>query len=475
MEFGAAGRASAGTRDAIEGGAGVRAADAEAPDPAETGAPSPPETRSRRPWRGVRGYPGWVLLNLIVVAAVLPLDLLSSTLRQLPNVKVACWLMGGGAAVLAALWLWMLGPGRHAPDAICLRCAQLAGGVSLVLAVLVSRLSPVGDIPGAIIAVPPLIGVAFHHRPQYAVSLALFMSLLTLLPARVFLRAENAAQLTATFNAAGLAVAGVIVALVVSLLTAALRRETARLRHSLADLRATRAQLVAEEKLAAVGRLAAGIAHEIRNPVAMIASSLELAAQESTPAGTRAEMSSIAREEAARLTTLTNDFLAYARGRPPQRRDTALADVAQYVASLVAARAAETGAAVRTDARPGLRASVDELLLQQAMLNLATNALDATPAGGVVTIGAAPAADGRGDVELFVENTGDPVPPEAVGTLFEPFFTTKPQGTGLGLPIARRIAQAHGGELVLARNEPGRVRFAIRLPRGAPAPDTERT
>jgi signal transduction histidine kinase len=420
--------------------------------------------RWQRPRRGLSGYPGWVLLNLVVIAAVLLLDLLSSTLRGLPLVRAACWLIAAAVAALFGLWMWMLGPGRDVPDPTCRRLAQAAGGVSLALAVVVSRLSPVGDIPGAIIAVPPLIAVAFHHRPVRAVTLALFMSLLTLLPARGFLRADNPAQLTASFNAAGLAVAGVVVALVVSLLTAALRRETARLRHSVAELRATRARLAGEEKLAAVGRLAAGIAHEIRNPVAMIASSLELAARDGTPADTREEMSSIAREEAGRLTMLTNDFLAYARGRPPERRDTALTDLVEYIASLAKARAAELDVTVRTDATPGLRASLDELLLQQAMLNLAGNALDATPAGGGVTIGAAAAGDDA--VELFVENAGEPVPPEAAEKLFEPFFTTKTQGTGLGLPIARRIADAHGGELLLARNEPGRVRFVIRLPRG---------
>jgi signal transduction histidine kinase len=97
-----------------------------------------------------------------------------------------------------------------------------------------------------------------------------------------------------------------------------------------------------------------------------------------------------------------------------------------------------------------------------------TNALDATPAGGAVTLGAAPVAASRDGVELYVENTAGPIPHAAVGRLFEPFFTTRQHGTGLGLPIARRIVEAHGGVLVLAVNEPGRVRFAARLPARAP-------
>jgi signal transduction histidine kinase len=198
----------------------------------------------------------------------------------------------------------------------------------------------------------------------------------------------------------------------------------------------------------------------------MIASSLEMAAQDSTPPQTRAEMSDIARQEAARLTTLTNDFLAYARGKPLELQDVPLEDVTGYVASLVRARAMEAGISLAQSAAPGLRARLDPFQLHHAMLNLVTNAFDATSAGGTVTIGAA--AFNAGVFDLFVEEMAEPIPPEVVAKLFEPFFTTKTQGTGLGLPIARRIAQAHGGELLLTRNEPGRVRFTLRLPRREP-------
>lgn len=421
-------------------------------------------TRWQRLWLG---YPGWVLLNTSVLALSLLLELLSWAVKGGDSSRLCCGIIAVGVVVLGTVWLWMAGPGRGATDATCRRLAQLAGGISLVIAVLVSRLSPVGDVPGAMIALPALIAVAFHERAVYAVLLAIGIAMFTLLPARVFVRAGTAAQLTAAFNAAGLALAGVVVVLVVSLLTSSLRRETRRLRDSLADLRTARVQLVEQEKLAAVGRLAAGIAHEIRNPVAMIASSLEMAAQDSTPPDTRAEMSDVARQEAARLTTLTNDFLAYARGKPLERQDVPLDEVTGYIASLVRARSVEAGVSLSEDAAAGLRASVDPFQLHHAMLNLATNALDSTPAGGTVTIGAASFDSGR--VDLFVENTAaEALPPDVVARLFEPFFTTKPQGTGLGLPIARRIAQAHGGELLLARNAPGGVRFTLRLPRHAP-------
>jgi signal transduction histidine kinase len=424
-------------------------------------------TLARTPWQRLwLGYSGWVLLNTVVLGLSLVIGLLSWFVRPTPEARIACCVLTGGLIAMGALWLWMVGPARGSTQATCKRYARFAGGGSLVLAVAVARLSPVGDVPAAIIAVPPLIAVAVHERLIYAIFLALFIATFTLLPARVFIRAGSATQVAAAFNAGGMALAGVVVVLVVSLLTSALRRETDRLRNSLAELRATRARLVEQETLAAVGRLAAGIAHEIRNPVAMIASSLEMASQESTPAQTRAEMSDIARQEAARLTTLTNDFLAYARGKPLERQDVMLEEVTGYVASLVRARAAQVDVSLSERATPGLRGSLDPFQLHHAMLNLTTNALDATARGGSVTIGAAPFDERFFD--LFVENTAEALPPDVVARLFEPFFTTKSHGTGLGLPIARRIAKAHGGELLLARNEPGRVRFTLRLPRREP-------
>jgi signal transduction histidine kinase len=450
--------ASASATAASQAGEG---ADAVAGEPAAGS-----RTRWQRLWFG---YSGWVLLNTAVLALSLVLELIAWAARGGDGSRVACGVIAAGVIVLGAVWLWMAGPGRGASDSTCRRLARIAGGVSVLIAVVVSRLSPVGDVPGAIIALPALVAVAVHERAIYAVLLAVVIALFTLLPARVFVHTATAAQLAAAFNAAGLALAGVVVVLVVSLFTSALRRETRRLRDSLAELRATRAQLIEQESLAAVGRLAAGIAHEIRNPVAMIASSLEMAAQDSTHPDTRAEMSSVARQEAARLTTLTNDFLAYARGKPLERQDVALEDVTGYVVSLIRARAVERGVSLLDRATPGLRAILDPFQLHHAVLNLATNALDATPPNGTVTVGAAPLDDVRFD--LFVENTtADALPPDVVDRLFEPFFSTKPQGTGLGLPIARRIAQAHGGEVLLTRNEPGRVRFTLRLPRGAPVP-----
>jgi signal transduction histidine kinase len=147
--------------------------------------------------------------------------------------------------------------------------------------------------------------------------------------------------------------------------------------------------------------------------------------------------------------------------------------MADYVASLARARAAERSVAVSSAAAALPEAEVDALQVQQAMLNLALNAVEAAEPGGAVRIGAEPRADGA--LCLYVEDDGPAIPAESLGHIFEPFFTTKPHGTGLGLAIARAVARAHGGDVELAANEPGRVRFEILIPARPPAgADAER-
>src|SRR5437868_6582657 len=126
-----------------------------------------------------------------------------------------------------------------------------------------------------------------------------------------------------------------LVALVVWLIADALRREAAMLKQSLAVLEQTQAQLAVNARLAIMGEFASSIAHEIRNPVAMISSSLDLAAREDSPEDVRREMSRIARDEAMRLANLTGDFLAYARSKPPERQAVDLEGGLGYVAGLV--------------------------------------------------------------------------------------------------------------------------------------------
>lgn len=250
-----------------------------------------------------------------------------------------------------------------------------------------------------------------------------------------------------------------VVGVVVWLLVRDLRRKQTRLADNVLELEQARERLLHEEKLAAMGRLSSAIAHEIRNPVAMIASSIATAKQSSGPE--REEMFAIASDEAGRLSRLTTEFLDYASTRRPNVTVTSISDTVAYIADASRAHASRKGLKFELDVPETLLANADSGQLQQALMNLVLNAVDASPADGTIAL--------RGlsenhNVVIDVENSGLPIPESTLGRLFEPFFTTKPRGTGLGLAIARNIARAQGGDLILAVNGPCSVRFSLSLP-----------
>ena len=250
-----------------------------------------------------------------------------------------------------------------------------------------------------------------------------------------------------------------IVGVLVWLLVRDLRRKETRLADNVLELERAREKLLREEKLAAMGRLSSAIAHEIRNPVAMIASSIATAKQLS---GTeREEMFAIASDEAGRLSRLTTEFLDYASTRRPNVTVTSVADTVAYVADASRAHASQKGLKFELDVPETLLAKADAGQLQQALMNLVLNAVDASPADGTIALRGRP--ENQAAV-IEVENSGLPIPESTLGQLFEPFFTTKPRGTGLGLAIARNIARAQGGDLILAVNGPSSVRFSLSLP-----------
>jgi signal transduction histidine kinase len=247
--------------------------------------------------------------------------------------------------------------------------------------------------------------------------------------------------------------------LLVWLLVNQLRRDQNRLTHSLQELEFTRDRLLIEERLAAVGRLSSAVAHEIRNPVAIIASSLVTAERPEAGEQQRKEMYSIARSEAARLEKLTSDFLSYARPIQPQLSHIALAEILGYIAEIAKVQANKKNIRVLIDGGNGDSANLDREQIQSALLNLVLNAIDAAPFDGTIAVRSRRLSPNK--VELEVENEGNPISPETLSRIFEPFYTTKPSGTGLGLAISRNIARAHGGELTVTRNDPGHICFTM--------------
>ena len=257
-----------------------------------------------------------------------------------------------------------------------------------------------------------------------------------------------------------LCVVYVLMGLLVWVLVNQLKKNQTRLKDSLESLQATRERLISEEKLAAVGRLASGIAHELRNPVAMISSSLATATSPGTDEGEREEMFAIATRESKKLVSLTADFLSYARPSPLKRSSVLMNDQLSYIAAATRAHAASRGVAIVSQLETELPVDIDAPQIEGALLNLVLNAIDATPAGGMVKLNAS-LTDGV--LVIDVEDSGSAIPEADLLQIFEPFFTTKPTGTGLGLAIARRAANAHGGDLNLSQNRDGCVKFSMTI------------
>lgn len=206
-------------------------------------------------------------------------------------------------------------------------------------------------------------------------------------------------------------------------------------------------QLQHSEKLAAVGRLAAGLAHEIGTPLNIISGRAEYllpALSESHPSATSLR---IIVEQIQRIRRIIEQLLGYARVTPPHIAPTPLSEVFSSVVSLLDHELAQRGIRIESAiprTLPNLAA--DPHLLEQVFVNLLLNAIDAMPDGGKVRM-AAEARDGL--IEVRVEDTGCGIPPESLSRIFDPFFTTKKvgKGTGLGLAVVYGIVQDHGGTI----------------------------
>lgn len=253
-----------------------------------------------------------------------------------------------------------------------------------------------------------------------------------------------------------------VVGIIVWMLVKHLQENESRLARNIEELNRARQRLLEEEKLAAIGRLSNSIAHEIRNPVAMISSSLSMATRDGLTETQRQEMFEIAAKEATRLEKLTGEFLAYARPQPINKAVSSASDTLLYVASACKAFASEKEVNLEVDVAPDLNVNMDAAKAQQALLNLVKNAIEASQPQQSVTLHGLVSKNRT--IWFEVDNVGPAISKETLKQIFEPFFTTKQGGTGLGLAIARNIARAHGGDLFLRVNEPGRVCFTLELP-----------
>ena len=241
-------------------------------------------------------------------------------------------------------------------------------------------------------------------------------------------------------------------------------------KRQMVELKQTQSQLIQSTKLAAIGELAANIAHEINNPLTSVLGFASFLAEQ-IPAGQpmREELDLI-QDEATRARDIVRDLLHFSRQREfvPQLAD--LNGVVEQTVAMVRRQRALDNVEIREDYAPDLPAiEIDVARLKQVFLNIINNAVYAMPRGGRLTLRTAPEGDG---VRVEIADTGSGISPANLDRIFEPFFTTKPEvsGTGLGLSVSLGIVQSHGGTIEVQSEVGQGTTFTVKLPvKGAAA------
>lgn len=237
-------------------------------------------------------------------------------------------------------------------------------------------------------------------------------------------------------------------------------RLLANLRKSYADLARTQEQLVERERFAAIGELAAVVAHEVRNPLGVIFNSIGTIRRMLGDDERAWTLIHILEEEATRLNHIVGDLLDFARPRLPAVRKERIEIVLDE--AVTAALAGVSGVEVLREVALDLPAiPMDARLMRQALLNVAQNAVQAMPEGGTLRVSA---ATSDGHVRVSIADTGPGIPPDVRRRIFEPFYTTRPRGTGLGLAVVKRIVDGHGGGIVVASEVGVGTTFSLDLP-----------
>ncbi|HEY6032023.1 MAG TPA: ATP-binding protein [Gaiellaceae bacterium] len=233
----------------------------------------------------------------------------------------------------------------------------------------------------------------------------------------------------------------------------------------LSERRRLERQLAQSGKLAAIGELAAGVAHEINNPLFAILGLVEFVLADLEPGSKSHERLTLVHQTALEIKEIVRALLDFARENPDEQRVVALDDVVRETVDLVRRTSANHGVEIEQSFGEGpflVHGSPNQL--KQIFLNLLANARNVLPNGGVVTL----RLERDGDwVTASVSDSGPGIPPEELPRIFEPFYTTRRAegGTGLGLSVSLGIAEAHGGTLTASEAPGGGAAFTLRLPR----------
>jgi two-component system NtrC family sensor kinase len=234
------------------------------------------------------------------------------------------------------------------------------------------------------------------------------------------------------------------------------------------ELRETQDQLVVSEKLASLGKMAAGVAHEINNPLTSILINSHLLLERPGRAADEVETLNLIADETTRCAGIVGGLLEFARQTPSQAAPTDINDVIERTLVLLEMQASVRNIRIeRTLDRDLPAIEIDKNKIQQVFSNLAINACEAMPSGGTLAVSSLMSRDGT-HIEITFTDTGVGISKENIPRLFDPFFTTKSFGTGLGLAVSYGIIRSRGGE-ILVRSEVGKgTEFTVRIPLADP-------
>jgi two-component system sensor histidine kinase HydH len=222
-------------------------------------------------------------------------------------------------------------------------------------------------------------------------------------------------------------------------------------------------KVIMSEKFAALGRLSAGVAHEIRNPLNSIRGFIQYFQKKLSLEPEDYKYTELMLTEVDRLNRVISKLLAYSKPREPRLGIRSADEIVDHCVRIVEREASEAGITIVKDTGPEdlPLVLVDTDQMTQVFLNILINAIEATPRGGSVSISAR--TDDKGRLQIITEDTGEGIPRENIDKLFDPFFSTKKKGTGLGLAIVKSIIEGHDGEIEV-ESEPGKgTRFLITI------------
>src|SRR5271170_1910191 len=348
-------------------------------------------------------------LNLLLIGALLALQAISKIVRGRPSESVIL-VLAAGFTIQAVYLIWLRTRVATISQGTRRFLTYWSLGFNSLLALVLTSLTIRGDTAYYALMLLPILEASFRLTLGVTIAVIALADLISFMGAIGLKFGEY-------IEAGAMAVIYTVMGLLVWLLVNNLRTREAKFARNLEELERTRQQLLSEEKLAAIGRLSRAIAHEIRNPVAMIASSLATAARLGEGEAERKEMFAIAEKEAARLERLTTDFLVYARPRAAQISRANVADMLDYIATAARAHAANKGVAIEVAVDTSLEGDFDATQMHQALLNLVLNAIDACHQGDLVKLDAQ--KNGNGNIRIDVVDPEGPISAEIVARIFE--------------------------------------------------------